>query len=216
METNNHQIEELKKKIEKYRVALENLKNSKGREDSQIEKRVNSLEELFNELELQQTELFEKMKVTQSILDELQERVEKENLTEESNQMEEKEEIGFQRSNMKTIPPFKVLKQIANDLPVLYTSTHSPNQEENPFSKPRNKKNQFKALSVTDLKTSLPIEQNNGDQIDETQKYASTENFEAPIESADLVSSEPQNDPQEESLNEGNRPSGFWKGILKK
>lgn len=216
METDNHQIEELKKKIEKYRVALEKLNDSKRREDLQIEKRVSHLEELFNELELNQTELFEKMKITQSILDELQKRSEGASLTEDSTQMKEKGAKGFQESNMKSIPPFKVLKQIANDIPVLFTSSQSPYQEENLFSKPRNKKNQFKALPVTDLQTTLPINENNDDKIDETLNHANTEIIDVPFQNTDLLRTELQNEPKEETLNDGNRPSGFWKSILKK
>ncbi|GKV68947.1 hypothetical protein NCCP2716_14450 [Sporosarcina sp. NCCP-2716] len=211
MEASHQQIDELKQKIEKYRLALESLKTAEVNDSLQIVEKVAKLEVIVQELEQHLKELAGKVQITQLLLDELQQRTEGKGLPEETNQKEGKGENPLLESSEILIPSFSVLKQLASTTPSQLTSSQSLDHSVKPFSNPKHKKNQFKALSLTEsLQYGETVLQ---DESAESKSLAVEKAAQEVTEDSlpDHVEKDESEPPKPEE-----RTTGFWKGILRK
>lgn len=220
MKANDLQMEELKVKIEKYRQAVDSLKTLKREEKTQIEKTVKLLEERLNEFQIQQTEQSEQLKLLQSFMDDLKEagEEEKESLQVDSIELDKEKGRLYQQADLASIPTFKTLKKFVNETPVLYTNPHSLQQEDSNLNRRFHRKNQFKALPLSDaLQIDHSTLQNDAEQLDEVLETSQLETMETNLTTDDdFIQPETIKEVNVEPEKSGNRSSGFWKGILKK
>ena len=215
METNDQQLEDLKKKIEKYRQAVESLKNRRD-EDAQLKKRMQSLEEQIDQFQNRQMELNEQMNVMQSFMDEVRDGVDLKNSAAETNRAGEEGTRRYQQSRSKTIPSFNTLKKLANETPVLYTNSQSSSQEVGNRNGSMNKKHHYKALlSIDAQQLEPPIEQNDIGKMDGVPDLSRSEQKETlPIEK-ESIQVEAMENVTKKPGKANSRAVGFWKGILR-